>query len=72
MRTVVFSVEGMQCDKCASTVQSVLSAQPGVQDATVSFNARQATVVFDVSLMNENRLASAIEAAGFQVPGGYP
>lgn len=72
MRTVVFPVEGMQCDECASTLQSVLSAQPGVQDATVSFNARQATVVFDVSVMNENRLASANEGAGFQAPGGCP
>lgn len=72
MRTVIFHFKDMQSDERASTLQSALSAHPGVQDVTVSFKDRQATVVFDVSVTNENRLASAIEGAGFQVPDGCP
>lgn len=72
MKTVVFHVEGMHCDGCASTLQSVLSDQPGVEDAAVSFNDRQARVIFDASVTNEGRLASEIQGAGFKIAEGCP
>ena len=72
MKTVIFHAEGMHCDGCASTLQSVLSTQSGVQEASVSFDDRQARVLFDASVTNENRLASAIHGAGFRVPEGCP
>lgn len=58
MKTVIFNIEGMQCDGCVRT--------------PVSFKDRQARVVFDSNVMNENRLASAIQGAGYQVPAGCP
>lgn len=70
--TVIFSVEGMQCDACAGRLQKALSSQPGVQELAVSFKDRQARVVFDPGVTNANRLESAIHEAGFKTPAGCP
>lgn len=72
MRSVYFPVIGMKCDRCAQTLQSVLSAQAGVQQVVVSLENARVEVFFDPSAVNENILASAIEGAGFEVPGGCP
>jgi copper chaperone CopZ len=70
--TVIFSVEGMQCDACASKLQTALSSQPGVQELSVSFKDRQARVVYESSATNVNRLEAAIHEAGFKTPVGCP
>jgi copper chaperone CopZ len=42
MKTATFTIEGMHCDGCATTIKTVLERKPGVQMATVSFAERQA------------------------------
>jgi copper chaperone len=40
MKTAAFTIEGMHCEDCASTVKTLIERQPGVQMATVSFTER--------------------------------
>lgn len=68
--TVVFTVDGMQCDACAARLQNALYSRPGVQQSAVSFKDRQARVVFDPAETNPNHLEKAIHDAGFTTPAG--
>ena len=72
MKTATFTIEGMHCDGCASTIKALLDRQPGVQMATVSFADRQALILYDPTATDENRLAAAIEKPGFRVAGPQP
>lgn len=67
MKTATFTIEGMHCEGCASTIETVLKRQGGVQMATVSFTDRQARILYDPSAIDEDRLVVAIEKPGYRV-----
>jgi copper chaperone len=69
MKTATFTIEGMHCDGCASTIKALLDRQPGVQMAMVSFADRQARILYDPNATDEPRLVAAIEKPGFRVAG---
>src|SRR5581483_8065353 len=69
MKTAIFKVDGMHCDGCARTVQALVSAEPGVQKATVSFKTREARVLFDPQAVSEEHLTATIRQAGYSVVG---
>ena len=64
MRTTL-KIDGMHCDGCAARIQSLLSTQPGVREASVSFVDGAARLIFYPQAITEDRL---IELAGFSVP----
>ncbi len=70
MRNATFRIEGMHCEGCAKTIEALLGAEPGVERAAVSFEAREAAVDFDPDALDERRLAAAIERAGYKVLTG--
>lgn len=72
MKTATFTIEGMQCEGCASTVKTLIERQPGVQIATVSFADREARILYDPSAIDEPRLVAAIGKTGFRVAGPQP
>jgi len=61
LETIKFQVEGMTCGGCAAEVQSALRAVAGVQKAEVSFDWKQATVVFDPAETDRQKLAEAVK-----------
>jgi len=67
MKTAELIIEGMHCDGCAKTVESLLSAEPGVKIATASFAQGSAKVVFDPAKVELAALAKAVERAGYLV-----
>jgi MerR family copper efflux transcriptional regulator len=69
MKTAIFKIEGMHCDGCARTVAAVVSAEPGVKRATVSFKTQEARILFDPGAVNEDRFEAAIRQAGYSVAG---
>jgi copper chaperone CopZ len=69
MKTATFTIEGMHCDGCASTIKALIECQPGVQMATVTFANRQARILYDSTGIDEPRLVAAIEKPGFRVVG---
>ena len=67
MKSLEMKIEGMQCEGCASTIQSILSREPGVGSASVSYSKRAALVYYDPKDTDATRLADAITKAGFAV-----
>ncbi|MGQ0684733.1 heavy-metal-associated domain-containing protein [Bradyrhizobium sp.] len=67
MKTTIFKIDGMNCDGCAETIQSLIEKEPGVRMASVSFAERQARVLFDPQSVLEGRLVDLIEKPGFRV-----
>jgi DNA-binding transcriptional MerR regulator/copper chaperone CopZ len=67
MKTAELIIAGMHCDGCARTVESLLSAEPGVKAVTASWARGNAKVVFDPAKIELAALAGAVERAGYQV-----
>ena len=64
-KTVTLSVPTMDCPVCPITVKKALSKVPGVSQAEVDFEKRQATVTFDDAKASVKALTSATEDAGY-------
>ena len=63
MEMVHLKVEGMTCAiGCAKTIEEELGGLEGVQKATVDFDSKKATVVFDKSIQNQDNLTKVVEA----------
>jgi len=69
MKTTIFKIEGMNCDGCAETIQSLIEKEPGVRMASVSFNDGMARVLYDPQSVQEGRLVDLIQKPGFRVIG---
>lgn len=69
MKSAIFKIDGMHCEGCARTITALISSQPGVQKAAVSFETREARILFDPQSVNEDRLTAAIRQAGYTVVG---
>lgn len=67
MKTAIFRIDGMHCDGCARTIEALVSTEPGVRKASVSFKEREARILFDPQTGSEDRLAEAIRQAGYAV-----
>lgn len=66
MQTQILKIEGMTCGGCVRSVTNVLRSLPGVADAQVSLEDRQARVTFDPARVDVARLKGAIEDAGYR------
>jgi copper chaperone len=69
MKTVIFTIEDMSCDGCATTIKRLIEKHPGVRMASVSFGDRQARVLYDPELIEEGQLVDTIRRPGFRVVG---
>jgi copper chaperone len=69
MDTITLKVGGMTCGGCVASVTRVLKAVPGVTDALVRLDARDATVTFDPARTNADALKAVIVGAGYDVVG---
>lgn len=69
MKTIIFKIDGMNCDGCAQTIQSMIEKEPGVRMASVSFNERAARILYDPQSVQESRLVDLIQKPGFRVIG---
>jgi len=69
VKTATFKIDGMHCDGCARTIESLVAAEPGVRKATVSYKSREARVLFEPDITSEDRLVDVIRRAGYSVAG---
>lgn len=65
MNDITLNVTGMTCGGCVNSVHKVLTALPGVQNATVTLVPSQAQVTFDPQKTDPATLIKAIKDAGF-------
>jgi copper chaperone CopZ len=57
----------MHCDGCARTIEALVSTEPGVRKATVSFKSQEARILFDPRVRTEAQLAATIRKAGYSI-----
>jgi copper chaperone CopZ len=63
LQTASFEIKGMTCAiGCAKTIEEELGGLEGVQKATVDFDSKKATVVFDKTIQNQDNLTKVVEA----------
>ena len=66
-REATTSVRGMTCASCATSLQTYLGAQPGVQSVEVSFGNQSATIQFDPTQISPDQLASTATEIGYEL-----
>lgn len=64
-KSVTLSVPTMDCPVCPITVKKALTKVPGVTQAEVNFDKREATVTFDVARTTTEALTKATKDAGY-------
>ena len=67
MSAIELKVDGMTCGGCVKSIQTALTSQPGVSDATADLDSATVKIEFDPAVIEENAIRTAIEAAGFDV-----
>jgi len=67
VKTAIFQIDGMHCDGCARTIEALVSTEPGVRKATVSFKSQEARILFDPRVRTEAQLAATIRKAGYSI-----
>jgi P-type Cu+ transporter len=65
-KKVSVAVKGMHCVNCAANITKKLSKTKGVANANVNFATEKASVEFDDSLINDDKIIEAIEKAGYK------
>lgn len=61
--TIELEITGMTCDHCVKSVTNALKDVPGVSDAVVSLEDKQATVTADT--VDVQALIAAVEEEGY-------
>jgi len=67
VRKVTLPVTDMSCAACAVSVESVLKAQPGVQDAGVNFANQTAWVAYHPARITLPQMRQAIQSVGYDL-----
>ena len=66
--TLNLSIRGMTCGNCARSVESKLSAMPGVTKVTVELDKASATVEYDINVVKPEVITNAVRQLGYDVP----
>ena len=67
MHTETLIVTGMTCGGCVDSVTRALVAVDGVHNVNVSLANKEAKIDFDETMTSTDKLANAIEKAGYEV-----
>lgn len=60
-----FTIEGMTCAiGCAKTIEKELNGLDGVQNTTVDFDKKLATISFDKSILKPENITKVVESTG--------
>ena len=62
-----FPVEGMSCASCASSIESMLRSQEGVQEANVNFAGKTVQVAYEPKTVTPFVLKSVVNEIGFEL-----
>jgi Cu2+-exporting ATPase len=63
----IFRVEGMSCAGCAQSVESTLSAEKGVEKASVNFAMNTVSVVYDDRKTGFRQLKTSLQSIGYDL-----
>ncbi len=61
--TASFNIAGMTCaEGCAKTIENKLAGSEGVEKATVNFDKKTATVIYNAALQTPEKIVEIVEA----------
>lgn len=58
-------IPSMDCPPCAKGIEASLSRAPGVKQAVVNYDSKQAVLVYDSAVTSRDKLLALIDATGF-------
>lgn len=58
-------IPSMDCPPCAAGIEASLRRAPGVKQAVVNYDGKQATLVYDPSVTDRQKLLALIDDSGF-------
>ncbi len=64
-RTVMLDVQNMSCAVCPITVKKALEHVSGVQQVSIDYASKTATVQFDDTVTTADKLTEATKAVGY-------
>ena len=67
LRTVQFVISGMTCASCASGLEASFRNMPGVKEAKIDYDKKEATVRFDPAKQTEEAVKMLVADAGYTV-----
>ena len=63
----IFPVTGMSCASCASSVESILQSQPGIETAAVNFAGSSVMVEYQPAVTHPEDMKKALQAIGYDM-----
>ena len=63
--SLTLHIEGMTCAGCVLAVRKVLTKLDGVREADVSYETKQAFVIFDSSKVTVEQMIAAVKTLGY-------
>ena len=67
IQTVIFDIEGMTCNGCASHVENEVNKLPGIVKVDASYEEATAKVEFDQTRVGLAQIEEAINGTGYKV-----
>ncbi|WLP93845.1 heavy-metal-associated domain-containing protein [Psychrobacter sp. M13] len=64
-QTQIINIEGMTCGGCVASVHTATADIDGLDNISIELANNQATVTFDDSKTSAEKIAAAIDEAGF-------
>ena len=58
-------IPSMDCPPCAAGIEASLGRAPGVKQAAVNYDTKQAVLVYDPNVTSREKLLTLIDASGF-------
>ena len=71
MKKIILSIDGMTCSACSSGLEKFLNKQNGIYDASVNLVMANATINYDESLLDIEKLNEFVSKAGFKSLGEF-
>lgn len=65
-KTVKLAVSGMSCEACVESISTAVAKQEGVKECNVSLSENSATITYDASKTDADKLIASIEEAGYK------
>lgn len=65
MSNIKLEIDGMSCQGCADSLTRRLTSEPGVIDASVSFETKAALIEYESEKLTELDLTKVVGEAGF-------
>lgn len=66
MKSVIIKINGMSCNHCTSSVKNAVTELEGINSVIVSLEDKNATVEYDESKLNTDKIIEAIKELEFE------